>query len=272
MLLSETTTEIGKALAAANLEIESIAKDSTNPHFRSKYASLDAIMAAVRPILARHGLSVLQGASDYGIASDGGMRVTGFSVDTRVLHVSGEWIGSKILMPVSKSDPQGVGSALTYGRRYGISALLALATDEDDDANSAMPPREQANPSQRYASNTARQQFGQPSGQTGGKSSAQSSGGDQAPLSDLVDGALTQVAKALRQSVKSVSCPECSGEMWDNRATKSNPKAPDYKCKKCGHAVWANQRQAKAPKTSPEMFDQPYEPDGFEREDYDIPF
>jgi hypothetical protein len=128
---SETIGKLAESLAAAQAEIKAVVKDRTNPHYRNRYATLDAILDAVRPVLAKHGLSVVQGASDT---------TQGFTVETYLLHSSGEFIANVIAMPVSKQDAQGVGSALTYGRRYGVSALLALSTDEDDDGEQAVKP------------------------------------------------------------------------------------------------------------------------------------
>ena len=126
---SEGIAQLAAALASAQSELRSIAKDRTNPHFRNRYATLDAIMDTVRPVLAAHGLSVVQGVEES--AGD----VRGVTVETMLLHKSGEWVASSVFMPLAKADPQGVGSAMTYGRRYGVSAMLALATDEDDDGN-----------------------------------------------------------------------------------------------------------------------------------------
>lgn len=126
---SDSIKELATALAKAQAELKAIGKDRTNPHFRNRYATLDAIVDGVRPVLAKHGLSVVQGASDT---------TQGFTVETYLLHSSGEWIRNVVAMPVSKQDAQGVGSALTYGRRYGISALLSLSTDEDDDGEAAV--------------------------------------------------------------------------------------------------------------------------------------
>lgn len=125
---SDSITALATALAKAQAEIKSIAKDRTNPHYKNRYATLDAILDGVRPVLAKHGLSIVQGASD---AADG------FAVETYLLHASGEWVSTVLTMPVAKQDAQGVGSALTYGRRYGVSALLALSTDDDDDGEQA---------------------------------------------------------------------------------------------------------------------------------------
>lgn len=125
---SDSIKELAAALAKAQGDIKAVAKDRTNPHFRNKYATLDAIMDAVRQPLAKQGLSILQGTE----REDGGVCVV-----TRLVHSSGEWVESGVLVPVDKQNAQGVGSALTYGRRYGVSAMLALATDEDDDGTAA---------------------------------------------------------------------------------------------------------------------------------------
>jgi len=126
---SEHIGKLSDALAKAQAEMTSITKDRTNPHFKNRYATLDAILDTIRPTLAKHGLSVVQGASE---------QTTGFNVETWLIHSSGEYIGNVVAVPVSKQDAQGVGSALTYGRRYGVSALLALSTDEDDDGEAAV--------------------------------------------------------------------------------------------------------------------------------------
>lgn len=141
MKQSESVKELASALAKAQGEIKSVSKDRTNPHFKNKYATLDAIMDSVRAPLAKQGLSIVQGASES---------TQGFNVETYLLHSSGEYIANVVAVPVSKQDAQGVGSALTYGRRYGVSALLAIATDEDDDGNAASPkkaePKQESKP------------------------------------------------------------------------------------------------------------------------------
>lgn len=136
---SESIASLAAALAAAQADLKAVAKDRTNPHFKNRYATLDAIVDTVRPALAKHGLSVLQNASEPLTDDAGALR--GFAVETMLVHKSGEWISNAVAMPVAQVTPQGAGSALTYGRRYGISALLSLATDEDDDgAAGSQPP------------------------------------------------------------------------------------------------------------------------------------
>jgi hypothetical protein len=139
MKQSDSIVNLAKALAAVQGKVAPIGKDATNPHFRNKYASLDAIMEAVRPLLAANGLSLVQGGGAPISNVDG--TVTGVAVETMLLHTSGEYIASTITLPLDKATAQAVGGAVTYGRRYGVAALLALTTDEDDDGNAASAPR-----------------------------------------------------------------------------------------------------------------------------------
>lgn len=125
---SESISKIAAALVAFSGEVKSIAHDSENPHFRSQYTSLDHMIDETKPILAKHGLTVMQ------FPGGDGDRIT---VRTMVVHNSGEWIESEplILKPV-KLDPQGAGSAITYARRYSYAAALSLSLGDDDDGNS----------------------------------------------------------------------------------------------------------------------------------------
>jgi hypothetical protein len=130
---SESIKEISVALNKFNEEISRISKDAVNPHFRNKYATLDKIIDEIRPILSKHGLSVIQ------FPSGDGERL---SLSTMLLHTSGEYIESPpLIMKPVKNDPQGIGSCTTYARRYGICAVLNLNTGEDDDGNAASQPK-----------------------------------------------------------------------------------------------------------------------------------
>jgi len=129
---SESIKEIAIALCKFNAEVKTVEKDSVNPHFKNKYASLDNIIEDVKPLLAKHGLSFLQ------MAGGDGERLT---MSTLLMHTSGEWIESEpLIMRPAKNDPQGMGSASTYARRYSLSAFLGIATGEDDDGNASTPP------------------------------------------------------------------------------------------------------------------------------------
>lgn len=126
MTHSESTANIAAALAAAQGELTPVAFDRDNPFYHSRYATLTALREAMRPVFARHGLSVVQGAAENG------------GIETTILHSSGEWITSDGLpMKPAKDDPQGIGSLITYARRYGLAAAVGLVADEDDDGNGA---------------------------------------------------------------------------------------------------------------------------------------
>lgn len=133
---SEQTNEISKALAAAQAEMKNPAFDSANPHFRNKFASLAAIRNAVVPVFAKHGLSVMQELTTV----DGGVGCL-----TIIQHSSGQWFEfGPLVMPATKSDAQGFGSAGTYCRRYSLQSVAAIVGDEDDDGNEASKPTQKA--------------------------------------------------------------------------------------------------------------------------------
>lgn len=148
---TDSLTKLAPALVAAQAELKAVGKDAKNPHFKNTYASLDAIIEAIRPTLAKHGLAVVQGATVPMTTDVGGL--VGFAVETMLIHTSGEWITNTAIMPITKADPQGAGGALTYGRRYSLSALLALATDEDDDGHAASRPVARQSEPARASSN-----------------------------------------------------------------------------------------------------------------------
>lgn len=136
MNMSESCAKLFEALATAQGKLENASKNSANPHFRSKYADLAEILNTVRPVFAAHGLSVVQFPSFDG---------TYVSVETIITHKSGEWMSGIISAPVTKQDAQGVGSAVTYMRRYSLAAAAGVA-QEDDDANAAVSGKPQAAP------------------------------------------------------------------------------------------------------------------------------
>jgi hypothetical protein len=129
MQTSPEIKDIATALAKAQGAIEGAKKDSLNPHFKNKYADLAAVWDACREQLSKNALSAIQSVV---IAGDG-KRV----LVTRIMHSSGQWIeDGGVPLILSKDDMQGLGSALTYSRRYGLMAMVGIAP-EDDDANAA---------------------------------------------------------------------------------------------------------------------------------------
>ena len=121
---SETIGKLSTALAKAQGEMKGAASKSTNPFFNSSYADLHAVIESSVPFLSKHGISVIQGTEFHG--------EYGYFVTTRLLHESGEWVQTKVRCPLTKKDIQGVGSAITYGRRYGLSAMAGIAQFDDD--------------------------------------------------------------------------------------------------------------------------------------------
>jgi hypothetical protein len=124
MKTSDLLDKIAPALLAAQADIGNAAKNSKNPHFRNDYANLESVIEAVKGPLNKHGITVLQGVGEV---KDGVLSVT-----TRLLHSSGQWLEETSSSPIPKPDPQGVGSTVTYLRRYSASGLLFLTQTDDD--------------------------------------------------------------------------------------------------------------------------------------------
>jgi hypothetical protein len=130
MKTSESIKQIAEALVSAQKEIRFAAKDSTNPHFKSKYANINSVIEAVKKPLNDNGIAILQSLSP---SDDNKLHLT-----TRLLHSSGEWVEDTAVCPIQKQDPQGLGSAISYIRRYSISSLCALYADDDDGQSAAL--------------------------------------------------------------------------------------------------------------------------------------
>lgn len=128
MKTSEAIDQVVSALVAAKLEMPRATFNRVNPHFKSRYADQVAILEAAEPSLTKNGL-VLTSATEI-------TEQLGTVCECRIIHgKSGQWIASEL--PLKATTPQGIGSELTYIKRYLWSGLIAMAADEDDDANSA---------------------------------------------------------------------------------------------------------------------------------------
>lgn len=127
MTHSPSLTSIGAALAAAQGEMSGASKSADNPYFKSRYADLAAVIGSVRGPLSKNKIAHIQspGSDD-----------SGPFLDTLLVHASGEWIRGRLHMKPVKNDPQGIGSVITYLRRYALQAMLGLEA-EDDDGNGA---------------------------------------------------------------------------------------------------------------------------------------
>lgn len=126
--LSSETKDLFAALVKAQSKIRGALKDSDNPFFKSKYADLESCWEAIRDPLTANGLCIIQtmaheNGEDY--------------LDTTLAHTSGQWIKGRIRLLLPKKDPQGMGSSITYARRYGLAAIVGL-TQVDDDAEAAV--------------------------------------------------------------------------------------------------------------------------------------
>lgn len=127
MLQSEQTEALNAALVKAQSGMKPVVFDSTNPHFKNKYASLPAVIGAILPALNANGISVTQTTE---------LRQGAFVLVTTLRHTSGQWVAGEYLLP-QVSRPQEMGSAITYAKRYALSAMVCIAADEDDDAEGA---------------------------------------------------------------------------------------------------------------------------------------
>lgn len=134
MKMSESIAQLAEALSKAQGQIDAASKGAVNPHFKSKYADLNALREVIREPLALNDLSVIQLPRFYDKEVE---------VETMLMHKSGEFIAETLRMPVGQTTAQAVGSALTYCRRYSLSAILNLAAD-DDDGNAATQQAVQA--------------------------------------------------------------------------------------------------------------------------------
>lgn len=123
MTKSDSIATLAGALAKAQSIMQGAAKDATNPHFKSKYADLASVWDACRKPLSDNGLSVAQ------FPSAEGPRVT---VTTMLMHSSGEWLADDLSALARDDGPQGIGSVITYLRRYGLSAVAGVAPEDDD--------------------------------------------------------------------------------------------------------------------------------------------
>jgi hypothetical protein len=232
MILSQSPEldQLATALAHAQGSIQGAVKDRTNPAFKSSYADLASVWDACRAALSSNGLSVSQ---HPGRLEDGSATVT-----TILLHKSGQHIASVCAALPRDQSPAAVGSVVTYLRRYALAAAVGVAP-EDDDGQAAHHAAPQAPP-------------------------------QRAPVQ------AQRVAEAFGGRVESVeriapvasgidpSCPTCSGSMWDNREKKTNPKAPDFKCKdkNCQGVIWrhGDKPRGPVPQTRGPLLDAPPPP------------
>lgn len=130
MKKSENIEEIAKSLIEFRKNLKQPQKDANNPFFKSSYTTLDKVIEAIDETAPNHGLSFTQ----WAVSNEQG----NVGVETLLLHSSGQYIHyDAIYMKPEKNTPQAIGSAITYSRRYTISAIFGITSDEDDDGNQA---------------------------------------------------------------------------------------------------------------------------------------
>ena len=134
---SETIGQLALALSKVQGKLTHAKKDSNNPFFNSSYADLGSVLDSCRSLLAENELSIMQFPGEAVRGDDGFLCI---SLTTILAHSSGEWISQTMEMPVTKPDAQGVGSCLTYMRRYSLSAVISVYSGGDDDGNLASVP------------------------------------------------------------------------------------------------------------------------------------
>lgn len=133
---SPETDEIVTALQKALAEMPDVTRDSKVEAgaMRYKFATLGAVLSAVRPVLAKHGLSIMQTPVAQG------------EVESTILHSSGQWLTTAPLVVIANNhSPQGQGSAISFARRYALLSLLCLATEDDDGSSASQQPEPHPN-------------------------------------------------------------------------------------------------------------------------------
>lgn len=144
---SESITKIAPAIVAAQADMPAVPKQTKGQVGNQVryYADFSTVVEAVQPVLAKHDLAFVQ----LPIDTD---RQNHVGLTTRIVHTSGEWIEASFAMPSQGNGAQGIGSALSYAKRYALMAAFGLATEDDDGAGaSAPPPRQQQQRQQRQA-------------------------------------------------------------------------------------------------------------------------
>lgn len=163
--MKETKTAIAAALLKSQKEMPNVSKDSDNPFFHSKYASLTAVLDVVKPVLNANGIVIIQNPIE---GKDG---LGCLALETILLHESGESISSISVVPLAKGDAQAWGSALSYAKRYSLAAMTGLATEDDDGQRASHKPGEEASPAAGRVQSTAQPAkppaTGQPEAQKG---------------------------------------------------------------------------------------------------------
>lgn len=126
---SQDISELSRAMLQIQKNLLPALKDATNPFTRSNYATLNSVMESCRSELLSHGIWLTQLPCPAPVELGAGH----IGLETRLIHAeSGQWISSLAVIPLPKNDPQGMGSAITYARRYSLCAMLGIVTEDND--------------------------------------------------------------------------------------------------------------------------------------------
>lgn len=157
---SQDISELSRAMLKIQQNLLPALKDATNPFTKSNYATLNSVMESCRDELLSHGIWLTQLPCPAPVELGAGH----IGLETRLIHAeSGQWISSLAVIPLPKNDPQGMGSAITYARRYSLCAMLGIVT-EDDDGEGAKISSKSASSQKRSIGGPQRQK--EPSGNT----------------------------------------------------------------------------------------------------------
>lgn len=129
---SDSIKQLMEALVKARSNFKAVHKNAANPFFKSKYSDLSEIIAATHEALNAQGISVIQSPGRYNAET------RACTLTTLLAHTSSEWLEDEFEMLVVKADSQGIGSAVSYARRYSLQSFLNIAADLDDDSESAV--------------------------------------------------------------------------------------------------------------------------------------
>jgi len=209
---SPSLESLAPALVAAQAAVKVASKDAMNPHLKSKYADLGSVWDACREALTANGLAISQHP---------GMDGATVTLDTMLIHSSGQFVTSRCSAPLGQATAQGVGSAISYLRRYALAAIVGVVSDVLDDDGSAASNHAAPRPAVDHQARS------QPVQQAAKR------------VEQTFPGARTVEVSGIQPA-----CDKCGGAMWDNRPRKAegkmSPKGPDFACKDktCEGRIW----------------------------------
>jgi len=137
---SQQITNLAQAMIKVQKQLQPVVKNAQNTFVGNTYATLNSVVEACKYSLLEHGIWVTQLPTPAPVELGTGH----IALETRLIHVeSGEWISSTTVIPLPKNDPQGMGSAITYARRYSLCAMLGIITEDDDGNAASIHPQKQ---------------------------------------------------------------------------------------------------------------------------------